>query len=577
MASPSAAGAPAPAAIGAQQAGDVLRLARRARHVDLVEGHLGAVAAQRLHLRVLEAVARVEDGSRRQVGRHDEEAARDVGPADLARGRRHRRVEAQDGLGRLLLVPGRDREDAPGPERAHVRRHRLARVGELLHDREAARARQSGGVREREVDHVVAVALPGEVQAPVMRDHGDVGPPQDVAGEGAQLGVVEECVEHAALALRDRDVARARRQRQRGRQAAAELHDEGLRRLAQQVRVDHRQVAVVGGLLRREAADDPLWPLPVDIEAPVGALRHLLEVEGRVVGQARREMQVGALVDLEQPEGRAVLEHEAAVRELARVADALVVGHGEARHAEPSRQQEMRGDARDRRHDHRDRAPRGPRRRRPAQRAGEPERDREDDEVGGREHVERRQQGEAAQARAEQVGEVDAVERRLRALEHHAEEQGPGEERHQVEQHRRREPPFLRRVGDEEDRVEADLLGEQVAAHGQRRERRQRQQRELVPPPPEPGVGDAHRRAGQAEAEHGEADHERAEMRPAADREEAHDRDLERDQRAGDQRRRPVGAPGQGARDWRRHLLWVPLITPPSSLVKGTKGTMRPP
>jgi len=410
-----------------------------------------------------------------------------------------------------------------------------------------------------------------------MRHHGHVGAAQDVAGEGAQLRMVEEGVEHAALALRDRDVARPRGQRERGRQAAAELHDEGLRRLAQQVRVDHRQVAVVGGLLSRQAADDPLRTLAVDVEAPVGALRHLLEVEGRVVGQARREMQVGALVDLEQAEGRAMLEHEAAVRELARVADALVVGHREARHAEPVRQQEMRRDARDGRHDHGDRAPRGPRRGRPAQRAREPERDREDDEVGRRQHVERRQQREAAQARPQQVGEVDAVERRLRALEHHAEEERPGEERHQVQQHRRREAPFLRRVGDEEDRVEPDLLGEQVAAHGQRRERGQRQQRELVPAPAEPGVRDAHRRACQAEAEHGEADHERAEMRPAADREEAHDRDLERDQRAGDQRRRPVGAPRQGARGGGRHLLWVPLITPPSSFVKGTKGTMRPP
>ena len=39
--------------------------------------------------------------------------------------------------------------------------------------------------------------------------------------------------------------------------------------------------------------------------------------------------------------------------------------------------------------------------------------------------------------------------------------------------------------------------------------------------------------AGQAEAEHGEAHHQRAEMRPAPDREDAHDADLQRDHGAG--------------------------------------------
>src|ERR1700750_2097643 len=48
-----------------------------------------------------------------------------------------------------------------------------------------------------------------------------------------------------------------------------------------------------------------------------------------------------------------------------------------------------------------------------------------------------------------------------------------------------------------------------------------------------PALPDAHARAGQAEAQHGEAHHQRAEMRPAPDREDAHDADLQRDYRAG--------------------------------------------
>src|SRR3977135_1060752 len=48
-----------------------------------------------------------------------------------------------------------------------------------------------------------------------------------------------------------------------------------------------------------------------------------------------------------------------------------------------------------------------------------------------------------------------------------------------------------------------------------------------------PVLADAHDRAGEAEAQHGEAHHQRAEMCPAADREDPHDADLQRDDRAG--------------------------------------------
>ncbi len=45
---------------------------------------------------------------------------------------------------------------------------------------------------------------------------------------------------------------------------------------------------------------------------------------------------------------------------------------------------------------------------------------------------------------------------------------------------------------------------------------------------------------GEPEAEHGEAHHQRAEMRPAADREDPHQPDLERDHRARDQADREI-------------------------------------
>jgi len=60
----------------------------------------------------------------------------------------------------------------------------------------------------------------------------------------------------------------------------------------------------------------------------------------------------------------------------------------------------------------------------------------------------------------------------------------------------------------------------------------------------EKSFADAHHGAGEAEAEHGEAHHQRAEMRPAADREDKHDADLQRDHRAGLQPDGEIQRPG---------------------------------
>ena len=74
------------------------------------------------------------------------------------------------------------------------------------------------------------------------------------------------------------------------------------------------------------------------------------------------------------------------------------------------------------------------------------------------------QEQQAAQAGAGQVGEVDAAEDLLRLEEDRAEEEGAGQERQHVEQEVAEQPPLLRRIGDEEDGVEGDLLRQQVRA-----------------------------------------------------------------------------------------------------------------
>ena len=146
---------------------------------------------------------------------------------DLARRRRHCRIELQDRLWRLLLVPQRDRQHAARRERAHVGLHRLLRVGELLRDGEAAGIREADRIREAEVDDVEALVGVREEMAALVVDDANLG--QDVAGEVADHVGVKR-LEHGAIAFGDRDILGAGVQRDLGRDAAAELDDEGLRR-----------------------------------------------------------------------------------------------------------------------------------------------------------------------------------------------------------------------------------------------------------------------------------------------------------------------------------------------------------
>ena len=89
-------------------------------------------------------------------------------------------------------------------------------------------------------------------------------------------------------------------------------------------------------------------------------------------------------------------------------------------------------------------------------------------------------------------------------------------------------------------------VAQRIRRHRQRTEQQQRGRRHALPLTVEPVLADAHHRAGQAEAQHREADHERAEMGPAADLEDSHDANLQRDHRAGLQADRQVER-GRGA------------------------------
>ena len=144
------------------------------------------------------------------------------------------------------------------------------------------------------------------------------------------------------------------------------------------------------------------------------------------------------------------------------------------------------------------------------------------------EEVHGEQHGEPAQARAHEVGEVDAVKSLLRLQEDDAEIERTRQERQEVEHEVGEQAPLLHRVRHQED-------GGEVAHHHQGPEGEQRALDRAQPMALEPALADTHDGAGEPEAEHGEAHHQRAEMRPAADGEHAHDADLQRDDAAGDQ------------------------------------------
>ena len=426
--------------------------------VDFVERHGARVLAQLGDLLGAEAAALVEHGRGREIARRHEKAIGDVAFIDFPRRRRHGGVELQHRFRRLLLVPERHREHAAVLQRAHVVGHGLARVGIFLDDGEAAGARQPGGVGEAQVDDVVAFGRIGEIEPPVVVDHLDLRVVEHVAGEIAQPFVGAEGVEHRGVSLRHGDAPGIAAQRDRGRDAAAELHDERVRRLLDQVGIDHRQEAVVGGRAGRQVADDAARALAVAVHAEIGVVGHLRQAERCVVGEPGREMQVRAGIDLEIAEGRSALVDALAVGKLARIGDALVVRHRELRNVEQRRQRKMSGD-RSRRHCRKpEHAAAVRERREPEHAAHEPQHERHDDEVFRRQKIHRHQEGEPAQPGAGEVGEVDAAENLVGLEEHRAEIERAGEERQHVEQEVAGQPPLLHGVGDQEDGVKRNLL-----------------------------------------------------------------------------------------------------------------------
>ena len=103
-----------------------------------------------------------------------------------------------------------------------------------------------------------------------------------------------------------------------------------------------------------------------------------------------------------------------------------------------------------------------------------PKRQRRGDQIGGREHVHRQKEYEAAKSGAGEVGEIDAAENAVAPEKDASEEKRAGQERRQLRQENRQKLPLLRRVGDQEDRVEAEMLHIKVGGDGERPEQSER-------------------------------------------------------------------------------------------------------
>ena len=353
-----------------------------------------------------------------------------------------------------------------------------------------------------------------------------------------------EYIQHTPVALGHGNSGGAGRQSQRGRQATAELHHKGIGLGLEQIGIDHRQILVIGGFIGGQLPDDAARSLAVLIETEIGVFRHFRQVETGIVRQAGRKMQIGARIDFQKPERRLVHQHALAVGEFAGIADALIVGNRNFGDREQLRQHQMRRQTGTGQHHHRQHVAARTQRIEPEQRARQPQQQRHHHQILRGQHIHRGQQQQPADAGADQIGEIDAVENGLRLLEYHPQKQRARQKRHQIECHIQSQPPFLRGIGNQKDRIERKLLHQQVAGDRQRTEQKQRQRRHQPPMGFEPAVGNAHHRTDQPETEHGKADDQRAEMRPAAHRENPHHGDLQGNQRTGNQRGGQIDAEG---------------------------------
>src|SRR6204780_3287496 len=192
-------------------------------------------------------------------------------------------------------------------------------------------------------------------------------------------------------------------------------------------------------------------------------------------------MQVRTRVSLEKAERRGALGNLFRVREFARVRHALVIVRRERLQADRLRQHKMAGKSKraGKKEWNERQATAGAKR--PGQAGGKPKAQRRSDQIGGREHIHRQKEHETTKSGPGEVGEIDAAENAVAPEKDASQEKRARQERRQLREENREQLPLLRRVGDQEDRVEAEMLHIKVGADRERPEQSQRNGR--GPPP----------------------------------------------------------------------------------------------
>src|SRR6476659_5594536 len=108
------------------------------------------------------------------------------------------------------------------------------------------------------------------------------------------------------------------------------------------------------------------------------------------------------------------------------------------------------------------------------------------DQIRGRKHIHRQKKNQAAKSGPGQVREIDAAENAVASQKDASKEKRARQERRQLRQEDRQQPPFLRGVGDQEDRIEAEMLHVKIGGDGKRPEQSERNGRGPAPIASEP-------------------------------------------------------------------------------------------
>ena len=218
-------------------------------------------------------------------------------------------------------------------------------------------------------------------------------------------------------------------------------------------------------------------------------------------------MQIRARIDFKIAKGRNAAIDLCRIGELAGIGHALVIGDRQRGETERGRRKVAAKGQRRRQPEAHD-LPGRSHGLEPQQSAQCPQHKWPEDQVRRLQPIHGGKHRQPRETRARQIGEIDPREQVAGAQENRSEEEGARQEGQEIQQEICRQPPLLGRIGNQENGVERNLLGREIAGHSERPEDHEAHSRRLPPMPVEEAGADAHHRTRQPEAEHRKAHHQ---------------------------------------------------------------------